>query len=100
MEEKVMVLENLVKDFNGKRAVDNFSLNLRKGEILGLLGPNGAGKTTTIRMIMNIIAPDSGSITILGKKFSEKLPSSVARPVPGLGQGLPDSCQEIYGRAK
>ena len=73
MEEKVMVLENLVKDFNGKRAVDNFSLNLRKGEILGLLGPNGAGKTTTIRMIMNIIAPDSGSITILGKKFSEKM---------------------------
>jgi len=69
----VLVLDSLTKDFNGKRAVDNFSLTLPKGEILGLLGPNGAGKTTTIRMIMNIIAPDSGRINILGESFSEKM---------------------------
>lgn len=73
MNEYVLVLDKLVKDFDGKRAVDNFSLKLRKGEILGLLGPNGAGKTTTIRMILNIIAPDSGHIEILGESFSEKM---------------------------
>ncbi len=73
MENTMLELKNLVKDFDGKRAVDNFSLSMRQGEILGLLGPNGAGKTTTIRMIMNIIAPDSGEIRILGEKFNEKL---------------------------
>ena len=66
-------LDKLVKDFSGKKAVDNVSLTLKKGEILGLLGPNGAGKTTTLRMILNIIAPDSGSIKILGENFSEKI---------------------------
>lgn len=73
MNDYILVLEKLVKDFDGKRAVDNISLRLGKGEILGLLGPNGAGKTTTIRMIMNIIAPDSGNIRILGENFSEKI---------------------------
>ncbi len=73
MNNYVLELDDLVKDFNGKRAVDDFSLKLKRGEILGLLGPNGAGKTTTIRMIMNIIAPDSGTIKILGENFSEKL---------------------------
>jgi ABC-2 type transport system ATP-binding protein len=73
MNNYVLELDGLVKDFNGKRAVDDFSLKLKRGEILGLLGPNGAGKTTTIRMIMNIIAPDSGTIKILGENFSEKL---------------------------
>ena len=67
----VLALDNLVKDFAGKRAVDQISLTLRQGEIMGLLGPNGAGKTTTIRMIMNIIAPDSGRVEIFGQKFNE-----------------------------
>jgi ABC-2 type transport system ATP-binding protein len=77
MTEQILLLENLVKDFDKKRAVDNISLKLKKGEILGLLGPNGAGKTTTIRMIMNIIAPDSGKIEIFGKKFSEKIKNKI-----------------------
>ncbi len=72
MAEYVLVLEDLVKDFDKKRAVDHISLKLKKGEILGLLGPNGAGKTTSMRMIMDIIAPDSGTIEIFGKQFSEK----------------------------
>jgi ABC-2 type transport system ATP-binding protein len=72
MAEYVLVLEDLVKDFDKKRAVDHISLKLKKGEILGLLGPNGAGKTTIMRMIMDIIAPDSGTIEIFGKRFSEK----------------------------
>ncbi len=73
MNDVVLNVKNLVKDFNGKRAVDDFSLELKRSEILGLLGPNGAGKTTTIRMVMDIIAPDSGEIEILGEKISEKL---------------------------
>jgi len=73
MDNYVLELDGLVKDFDNKRAVNNVSLKLKRGEILGLLGPNGAGKTTTIRMTMNIIAPDSGTIKILGEHFSEKL---------------------------
>ena len=72
MDNTMLELKDLVKDFDGKRAVDNISIKVEKGEILGLLGPNGAGKTTTIRMMMNIIAPDSGEIKILGEKFNEK----------------------------
>ncbi len=73
----VLQLDGLVKDYDGKRAVDHVSLNLKKGGIMGLLGPNGAGKTTTIRMIMNIIAPDSGDITILGQRFAENLKNHI-----------------------
>jgi len=69
----ILNLQNLVKDFSGKRAVDHVSLTLNRGQILGLLGPNGAGKTTIIRMIMNIIAPDNGSILVMGQHFSEHL---------------------------
>ena len=73
MNDQALSLQDIVKDLDGKRAVDQISFTARKGEILGLLGPNGAGKTTTIRMIMNIIAPDAGSIEILGENFSEKV---------------------------
>ncbi len=72
MEEYALSLENLVKEFDKKKAVNKVSLRLEKGKILGLLGPNGAGKTTIIRMIMNIMVPDSGKIKIFGKPFSEK----------------------------
>ena len=51
-------------------AVENFSLSIRAGGIYGLLGPNGAGKTSTIRMIMGIIVPDSGQITVFGEPLS------------------------------
>lgn len=73
----ILKLNRLVKEFDGKKVVNDFSLTLKEGEILGLLGPNGAGKTTTIRMIMNIIAPDSGEIEILGEHFQEKLKNRI-----------------------
>ncbi|MDY7041284.1 MAG: ATP-binding cassette domain-containing protein [Chloroflexota bacterium] len=57
---------DLVKDFNGLRAVDGLSFAVERGEIFGLLGPNGAGKTTTIRMLMDIFKPDTGEIQVLG----------------------------------
>lgn len=57
---------NLIKEFDGLRAVDNVSFQVEKGEIFGFLGPNGAGKTTTTRMITGVIKPDSGTATIEG----------------------------------
>ena len=69
----VLELNDLLKDFAGKRAVDHLSFSVGKGEILGLLGPNGAGKTTTMRLIMDVIAPDSGTIRIFGESLSERI---------------------------
>lgn len=66
-----VVAENISKSFNSFKAVDRVSFAIRAGSIFGLLGPNGAGKTTTMRMIMNIILPDSGSIHLFGEPFRE-----------------------------
>ena len=59
-------VHGLNKSFGGKRAVCDFSLQVRGGEIYGFLGPNGSGKTTSIRMICGLLKPDSGSGTCLG----------------------------------
>ena len=61
-----LVIENVSKSFGTVRAVDDLSVRVPAGSIYGFLGPNGAGKTTTIRMIMDIIYPDSGRICLLG----------------------------------
>jgi ABC-2 type transport system ATP-binding protein len=70
-------VENVSKRFGDFRAVDNLSFRIEEGTIYGLLGPNGAGKTTTIRMIMDIIAPDSGQIVFSGNRriqdFSDQI---------------------------
>lgn len=60
-------LEAVSKSFGDHRAVNRLSLTVPRGCIYGFIGPNGAGKTTTLRMIMNIIRPDSGEIRILGR---------------------------------
>lgn len=62
-----LVLEHIRKEYDGKVAVENLSLQVPRGAIYGIIGPNGAGKTTTIRMVMNITAPDSGRILINGQ---------------------------------
>ena len=62
----VLSLKNVVKTYGDFTAVDGISLSIPKGSIYGFLGPNGAGKTTTIRMILEIIKPSSGEISILG----------------------------------
>lgn len=64
-------LDNICKTYEAKKAVDNLSLSVPQGSIYGIIGPNGAGKTTTIRMIMNIIAPDSGEVLINGGKAKD-----------------------------
>ncbi|UCC43393.1 MAG: ATP-binding cassette domain-containing protein, partial [Candidatus Zixiibacteriota bacterium] len=61
-------LEEVHKEFAGKPAVNRLSLGIPRGVLYGIIGPNGAGKTTTIRMIMNIIAPDSGRILFDGSE--------------------------------
>jgi ABC-type multidrug transport system ATPase subunit len=58
---------NLTKQYGQRLAVNNLSLEVKRGEIFGFLGPNGAGKTTTIRMALGLITPTSGSVEILGK---------------------------------
>jgi len=59
-------LTHVAKSFSGHSAVKDLSLAVPRGSVFGLLGPNGAGKTTTLRMVMNILAPDNGTIEILG----------------------------------
>jgi ABC-2 type transport system ATP-binding protein len=66
-------LRGVVKAFGDFRAVDGITLDIPQGEIFGLLGPNGAGKSTTIRMIMDIIRPDTGTISVLGKPATENV---------------------------
>lgn len=68
----MLELNNLIKQYDGVKAVDNIELKIKKGDIFGFLGPNGAGKTTTIRMIMGIIEPDSGTILLNQKNISEQ----------------------------
>jgi len=66
-------LMGVTKRFDEFTAVSNLSLQVRPGRIFGLIGPNGAGKTTTIRMIVNITAPDEGTIELFGQRMNEAL---------------------------
>jgi len=68
---QAVAVSHIVKSFADKVVVNDVSFSVAQGEIFGLIGPNGAGKTTTIRMMMDIIKPDSGGVTILGEKLSE-----------------------------
>jgi lipopolysaccharide export system ATP-binding protein len=63
---QAIVAENLVKSYDGRRVVDEISVEVHRGEVVGLLGPNGAGKTTTFYMIMGLVQPDGGRVG-LGK---------------------------------
>ena len=67
-----VLLNSVHKSFGELQAVNNLSVKVPTGSIYGFLGPNGAGKTTTLRMIMNIIRPDSGSIEIFGNSSVEQ----------------------------
>jgi ABC-2 type transport system ATP-binding protein len=69
-------LQNVTKTFGEHVAVNGLSLAVPKGSVYGFIGPNGSGKTTTLRMIMNIILPDSGEVLVLGSPMT---PSSCDR---------------------
>jgi ABC-2 type transport system ATP-binding protein len=72
MTDLAIEIDNVVKAYDEHLAVSDLSLAVPRGAVYGLLGPNGAGKTTTIRMILNIIVPDSGSITLFGEPHRSK----------------------------
>ena len=63
----IIQVQDLVKRYGDVVAVDHLSFEVERGEIFGLLGPNGAGKTTTIRVVMDILNPDGGRVTVLGQ---------------------------------
>ena len=69
----MLKVENVTKYYGDIKAVDDLSFTIEPGEIFGLLGVNGAGKTTTFRMIMGLLEPNKGSITINDKKIDYKL---------------------------
>lgn len=70
---ETIIVENLNKSYQSKKAVDHLSFAVTKGEIIGLLGPNGAGKSTTIKILSTVLKPDSGKVVIAGHQLqSEK----------------------------
>ena len=69
--------DHLRKQFSTVLAVDDVSLKVDRGGIFGLIGPNGAGKSTTIRMLLNIITPDTGTVLYDGKPFSDGIRNAI-----------------------
>ena len=65
------------RSYNNKPAVSNLTFNVKPGRITGLLGPNGAGKTTTIRLLLEILPPDSGKILIDGSPVNHNISSRI-----------------------
>ena len=68
---RVLTARNLAKSFNGRQVVQDTSLTIKSGQIVGLLGPNGAGKTTSIYMIIGIIKPDAGQVMLDGEDLTQ-----------------------------
>jgi ABC-2 type transport system ATP-binding protein len=62
-------ISGVAKTFGSIKALDGVTLRVEQGEIYGLLGPNGAGKTTLIRMIVGLLSPDAGTVTVLGRRM-------------------------------
>ena len=72
-------IEDIVKDYNSKNVINNISMSINPGEIIGLLGPNGAGKTTLFYIIMGLIRPSSGQIKLAGHDITKLAMYSRAR---------------------
>ncbi|ETR70960.1 MAG: hypothetical protein OMM_08432 [Candidatus Magnetoglobus multicellularis str. Araruama] len=81
-------IKNLTKFFGPKKAVNNVSFELKKGEVLGFLGPNGAGKSTTMRMITGFIPPTSGTAIIGGVDIT-KSPIEALQKIGYLPENAP-----------
>jgi ABC-2 type transport system ATP-binding protein len=73
----VVEVSQVNKSFKGIKVVNSVSFSIGQGEIFGMVGPNGAGKTTTIRMLMDIIKPDSGEIKIVGDPINEAVKNRI-----------------------
>ena len=100
-------VENLVKTFGPKRAVDGVSFSVERGEVLGFLGPNGAGKSTSMRMITGFIPPTAGRVTVGGfdivddplpaKRLMGYLPENAPAYADMSVQGFLDFAAELRG---
>lgn len=68
---QTLATDEIAKSYRGRRVVNGVSLHINQAEVIGLLGPNGAGKTTSFYMIVGLIPPDSGRVTIDGKDITD-----------------------------
>ena len=75
----VLRATNLTKQYGKRRAVDNLTMDVHRGDVFGFLGPNGAGKTTTIRMALGLITPTAGSVEVLGHDIATDVTSILPR---------------------
>ena len=71
MTQDILSASELTKSYRGRTVLDQVSLKLERGEIVGLLGPNGAGKTTTFYIIVGLVAPDNGQVRLGGRDITE-----------------------------
>ncbi len=84
--------EALVKKYKGRKVVDNISVEVSQGEIVGLLGPNGAGKTTSFYMIVGLIKPNGGRIFLDDAELTHLPPGQTWNRLPGpRGIGVPEA---------
>ena len=79
LDDNILVLKNVTKRFGGLVAVDDVSINIKRGEIFALIGPNGAGKTTLFNNVTGLFKPTSGHVILNGKDITGSRPHEVAR---------------------
>lgn len=77
--QQVLEIKNLKKLYKNGRGVENVSLTVHQGEVVGLLGPNGSGKTTTMRAVTGLSVPDSGSIRVFGTETQEQFETAMQK---------------------
>ena len=89
----VLKAEAVTKSYGGRRVVNGISLEVKGGEVVGLLGPNGAGKTTTFHMMVGLVRPDDGRVSMNppprceGRRGRARRPASVICPKSPLSSG-------------
>src|SRR5512147_1111857 len=100
----IIIAQNLIKDYNGLRAVDGINFSITQGECFGFLGPNGAGKTTVMRTISCFMPPTAGTVSVFGMDVT-KNPGKIKSRIGVMPQDInldPDlSVNEnliVYGR--
>ena len=77
----LLEVKNLSISFGGLKAVDNFHINIEKGQLYGLIGPNGAGKTTIFNLLTGVYKPNAGSIVLDDVNITGKSTIEINRPV-------------------
>ena len=85
---KMLEIKSLTKEFGHFKAVDDVSLSVDSGEVLGFLGPNGAGKSTTMKMVTGFLSPTSGTAIVCGADVTRE-PIEVKRHIGYLPEGAP-----------